>query len=44
MAFIQFGMVALGAISATVCVLAGHPEAGAVIGGGCFACFVLSML
>lgn len=40
----QFGLVALGAILATVCVLAGQPIAAGWIGGGCFAAFFLTLL
>ncbi len=40
----QFGIVALGGILATICVLAGHPEAAGAIGGASVVVFMLSML
>ncbi len=40
---LQFGIVALGAVLATVLVIAGQPDAAKLIGGGCFAAFVISV-
>lgn len=40
----QFGIVALGAILATVLVLAGHANAAVLVGGGCLFAFYMSTL
>ena len=40
----KFEIVALGAILATILVIAGQPEAAKWIGGFCFGAFLISVL